>query len=388
MRGNETMHCVSPFLKHFLRLSVAGRVYIQCPLERSRLSSTLPPKRSAAGFALTSPPHMRLPSTLAAAAVSALLLGSQPNLPVLAEPPSSEALATLRKGYQAATDGLLPSADTLLTKSIVEWKRTAQPPDELSALYKVRGTVRQQQGRNSDAVADLDEAIALLASPSAKPDPAEAQRSYLLRARLNAAVRRWTEAEDDFTSAIARLDDLEAIESTNPYIYSERSSVRSRLGKFSLAADDALTASVDFKLIGDKLRSLLSASDFALASYGAGNFDEGVARMRSTFTSYGSKSPATNNPDDIGTLQALARREAELHLVYAGHLYREGQAAEAQKQWETGCIRLESFVTDAVERLANEAALRDRETAQAESSGKEAAGTLRAASVAGRKVGR
>ena len=107
--------------------------------------------------------------------------------------------------------------------------------------------------------------------------------------------------------------------------------------------------------------------------------------LQSTFTSYGAKSPATNNPDDIGTLQALARREAELHLAYASHLYGTSagsKSAEAQKQWETGCIRLESFVTDALQRQEDETRLRAQEATQSEASGKELAGTLKAASVA------
>ena len=105
---------------------------------------------------------------------------------------------------------------------------------------------------------------------------------------------------------------------------------------------------------------------------------------QSTFTSYGAKSPSTNNPDDIGTLQDLARREAELHLAYASHLYgtSSGGTTEAQKQWETGCIRLESFVTDAIQRQEDETRLRAQEAMQSEASGKELAGTLKAASVA------
>ncbi len=328
---------------------------------------------------------MRWPSTLAAAAASAIFMSNAPHWPALAaEAPPTEALATLRKAYQAATDGLLPTADALLTKSVAEWKRSAQPVDEIAALYKVRGTVRQGQGRTADAIADLDEAVNLLNSPLAKPSSAEVQRTYLQRARLNAAVKRWKEAEADFSAAIARLDDLEAIEATNPYLYSERSNVRSRLGDWAGAADDALAASVEFKDIGDKLRSLLASSDASLALYGSGEIEEALQRMRSTFTSYGTRSPASNNPDDIGTLQALARREAELHLAYAAHLYgADGQRTEAQRQWQTGCIRLESFITDAEQRLADEEALRAQEAMQAEATGKEVAGTLRASSVAG-----
>ena len=340
-------------------------------------------------------------SSIAAAAASALILvaPSSPHNNLMppaafaataATAPSAEALATLRKGYQAASDGLFPTADTLLTKSIGEWKKTSQPPDEVAALYKVRGTVRQQQGRVADAVSDLDEAVNYLVAEPSSANPAEVQRAYLQRARLNAALERWTAAEADFSQAIARLDALDAIESTNPYVYKERGNVRSRLGKWDGAAEDAVTASIEFKAIGDKLRSLLASSDAALALYGAGDIDEAVTRMKGAFTSYGNKSPASNNPDDIGLLQQLARREAELHLAYAAHLSSgEGEAkgssdgSAARKQWETGCIRLESFVTDAIQRQEEEAALRATEAKQSEASGKELGGTLKASSVAG-----
>ena len=91
-----------------------------------------------------------------------------------------------------------------------------------------------------------------------------------------------------------RLDELDAIEATNPFLFSERSAARSRLGDFAGAADDALEASVEFKDVGDKLRSLLASSDAALALYGSGEVDEAVQRMKQTFTSYGNKSPASN----------------------------------------------------------------------------------------------
>lgn len=323
----------------------------------------------------------RLPPPLLACFASTVLFCAPLSDPALAAPPSADAQATLRRGVQAASAGLLPSADALLTTSIGEWKRTSQPPNELSAIYKVRSTVRKEQGQLQPALADLDEAVALASAPSAQPDAAELQRTYLQRARIEAALERWKEAEADYGRAIALLDQLDAIESTNPYVYAERSAARSRLGLFEGAADDALTASEDFRTIGDKLRSLLASADASLALYGAGDVDEAVKRMVKTFSSYGTRSPASNNPDDIGLLQSLARREAELHLAYAAHEYAAGQRAEAESQWNTGCIRLESFVTDAQQRLSDEASLRALEAERAEASGKEAP-SLRAASVA------
>ena len=231
-------------------------------------------------------------------------------------------------------------------------------------------------------MSDLDDAVSLLLSPGAKAGPPDVQRAFLQRARLNAALERWTAAEADFTQAITRLDELDAIESTNPFLYNERASVRSRLGRYGGAADDALTAAVEFKAIGDKLRSLLASSDAALALYG-GATSTRPSRMKATFTSYGTKSPATNNPDDIGNLQALARGGAALGVRGAPLWDRPANAEAAKKQWETGCIRLESFVTDAMQRQEEEAQLREAEARQSEASGREMGGTLKASSVAG-----
>lgn len=315
---------------------------------------------------------------LAACLATSLLLPVQP--PALAAaPPSAEAQATLRKGMEAAAAGLLPSADLKLSSSIDEWKRSAQPPDEVSALLKTRAGVRRQQARLTEALADLDEAVPLLVSPEARPDPAEVQRTYALRARVNAELGRWKPAEADLSAAIERLETLDAIEATNPFLFAERSAARARLGQYEGAADDALRAAVDFQSIGDRVRRLGALADASLALYGAGDVSEATAKMKLVFSTI--KGAASNNPDDIGLLQELSQKEAELHLAYAGHLLAaDGKRAEAEAQWQTGCVRLEGFVQDAQERSRAEAELRAAEAAQAEALGKEAP-PLKAASV-------
>ena len=296
-------------------------------------------------------------------------------MPCVAEPPSAEAQATLRRGFKAASEGVLSTADTLLSQSLDEWIRTKQPPDETSALYKQRAIVRKQQNKLEPALADLTSAITLMQEPGSKPDPAEIQRTYVLRARVNEALERWQPAESDLSNAISRLDDLDAIEATNPFLFAERASARSLLGSFTGAADDATRAEADFKAIGDRIRRLLSAADSALALYGAGDVPEAVEKMRFTFKNKGV--PASNNPDDIPLLQELSRKDAELHLAYAAHLYGAAdRRADAETQWESGCIRLEAYVRDGVERREQEAALIEEEQRQAQ--GK----ALRAPSVA------
>jgi len=342
---------------------------------------------------------MRLPHALtsraAAACLAASLVTMPVHLPALAAPPSAAAQATLRRGMQAASDGLLTSADTLLSTSIDEWKRSAQPPDETSALLKMRANVRQSQGRLADARADLDDAVSLILSPSSKPDPAEIQRTYVLRARVNAQLQRWRDAEADLSAAIDRLDELDAIEANNPFLFSERSAARSRLGDFGGASEDSQRAAADFKAIGDKTRRLLAAADAALALYDGDDVKAATEQMRYVFANV--RTAVSNNPDDIGLLQELSRKEAELHLAYAAHLYASGGSGgsggnaadgklqqpaavvpekvrvEAEKEWQGGCVRLEGFVADALERQREEALLRDEEQKRSEALGRDAA---------------
>ena len=110
--------------------------------------------------------------------------------------------------------------------------------------------------------------------------------------------------------------------------------------------------------------------------------------------------PSSNNPDDVPRLQELARTDAELHLAYAADLLArptppsadtaaggagrssKEQRARAEVQWESGCIRLEAFVTDAEARVSEEAALRAQEADVAIAAGKEVGSTMRASSVA------
>ena len=308
---------------------------------------------------------VRLASRVAACALAACLVTSPPH-PLLAAEPTAEAQATLRKGYRALSEGTYTTADKLLTESINEWQKTRQPPDETAALYKSRATVRQRQDRLDEALADLTESVKLLQADGSKPDPAEVQRTYVLRARVNEQLQKWKAAEADLTDAINRLDDLDAIEATNPYLFAERSTARSRLGDFTGASEDAFRAEADFKSIGDKVRRLLTAADGALALYGSGDVAAGVEKMRYVFANKGM--PASNNPDDIGLLQELSRKDAELHLAYAAHLYNngDGKRSDAETQWESGCIRIEAYVADGLERQKEEAALLAKEQEQAQ----------------------
>ena len=285
-----------------------------------------------------------------------------------AQQPSLEQVQNLRAAFNAAQEGLPKKAEDLLSKAVVQWVN--QPPDELAAVFKTRGAVRMQLGTPQLAIDDFTEAIRLLRLPEAqKADPAEVLRTYQLRARAHGELREWKEQELDLSSAIERLDNLPVLESTNPYLFAERSSARLRMGDYAGAAEDAEQAELDFGAIGEKIRRVTMGADKALSLYGEGREADAVSAMLNTFKKKGEV--VSNNPDDIALLQELSRKDAELHLAYAAHLSSEGRLSEATRQWESGCIRLEAYVRDGQNRLQEEERLRGLEAAAAEKSGRE-----------------
>ena len=62
--------------------------------------------------------------------------------------PSDEAQASLRRAFKASSEGILPMADELFTKAIVDW--SDQPPDEQAALYKACKICRKKPHRSAN----------------------------------------------------------------------------------------------------------------------------------------------------------------------------------------------------------------------------------------------
>lgn len=254
-------------------------------------------------------------------------------------------------------DGDFPKAEMALTQSLADFK--GQPPDEVAGLFKTRADVRATLGEDlTAALRDYDEAVRLLVedaelSDRSKADQAELPRSYLARAALEHRLARWQAEEADLTRAEAGLEKLSRLEQTNPFLYQNRAQARMRLGQWAAAATDALEAEQQFKDTGDKIRKTLAAADAALAMYGAGDVDDSVAKMKQVFREKGL--PSTNNPDDLPLLQELSRADAELHLAFAASLHADGKTDKAKEQWESGCIRLQAYVTDGLERLEEQA---------------------------------
>ena len=231
---------------------------------------------------------MLLPAAVARSAiacVAALSLSCSPLQlapAAAAAPPSAESQSALQKAFQSAQAGSYASADTQLGKLILEWEKTGQPDDETAALYKTRGVCRQSLGQLPAAREDLSQALRLSMTPGSKPDPAEVQRTYQLRARVNQKLGNSREQAEDLTAAITRLDQLDAIEATNPQLFKDRAEARMRTKEWAGAAEDAERAQIEFKQLGDKIRALVSAADGALALYSTARL--GVASPTPTLT--------------------------------------------------------------------------------------------------------
>ena len=58
-------------------------------------------------------------------------------------------------------------------------------------------------------------------------------------------------------------------------------------------------------------------------------------------------------------LQDLSRKDAELHLALAAKLASKGKAVDASALWETGCVRLKTYVDDATARIVADDAKTD-----------------------------
>ena len=85
-----------------------------------------------------------------------------------------------------------------------------------------------------------------------------------------------------------------------------------------------------------------------MALLGAGD-EAGSAETRRIFAQ--KSNPRTNNPDDIPLLQELSRKDAELHLALGAKLAAKGAGQDASALWETGCVRLRTYVDDATARV-------------------------------------
>ena len=269
-------------------------------------------------------------------------------VPAYAIDPSPAALQIVQQALESSS-AQKSDAVPLLDKAINTWKSEKLPDDELAGLYRLRADARNRFGDSDKAEADLSEVVRLLRGPgAAAADPAELPRALLFRARLEFTRGAWAAAREDASAALALDDNLENLEQKNPFTYELLGRAALRDGDFAAAAVAFGDAEKSHDRVGDAIRARNAGADRALALLGAGD-DAGSTESRRIFAQ--KSNPRTNNPDDIPLLQELSRKDAELHLALGAKLAAKGDAKDANALWETGCVRLRTYVNDATARI-------------------------------------
>ena len=141
---------------------------------------------------------------------------------------------------------------------------------------------------------------------------------------------------------------MENLEQKNPFTYELLGRASLREGDFAAAAAAFGSAEKTHDRVGDAIRARNAGADRALALLGAGDA-AGSTETRRIFAQ--KSNPRTNNPDAIPLLQELSRKDAELHLALGAKLAAKGDAKDATALWETGCVRLRTYVDDATARI-------------------------------------
>ena len=280
----------------------------------------------------------------------ALLAGilSATVVPAYAIDPSPAALQIVQQALESSS-AQKSDAVPLLDKAINTWKKEKLPDDELAGLYRLRADARNRLGAPDKAEADLTEVVRLLRGPgAAAADPAELPRALLFRARLAFARSAWSAAREDAAAALALDDNLENLEQKNPFTYELLGRAALRDGDYAAAAASFGDAEKAHDRVGDAIRARNAGADRALALLGAGDA-AGSTETRRIFAQ--KSNPRTNNPDDIPLLQELSRKDAELHLALGAKLAAKGDGKDANALWETGCVRLRTYVDDATARI-------------------------------------
>ena len=326
-------------------------------------------------------------------AVGVALLGaiSISSIPALAVEPSAASLELVQSAL-AASSAQRSDAVPLLTTAISAWQREKLPDDELAGLLKLRADCYAREGSSDSAEKDLASEIKLLEG-NTQADPAELPRALLARARLAAARGAWAPAKTDAAKALELDEDLPPLEQRNPFAFELVARSAAKTADFPTAADYYGLAEKAHDRIGDAIRARNAGADRALALY-RGRAETVLssilplrrlrgtaaacqrrknhrkrsspcrARSRHRYASddataaaesrrvFAQKSrPVSNNPDDVPLLQELSRKDAELHLALGARLAKSGADRDASALWETGCVRLRTYVDDATARI-------------------------------------
>lgn len=277
------------------------------------------------------------------------------------KPPTDSEIKLLRSAFEALY-GVRDAekAETLLTQAITAWER--QPPDERAALYRVRGDCYTALLNADLAVQDYTTTIDLLTGEGGElADPAELPAARLGRARALRGMGKLSQeqnaiAANDYKESFllsSRDDwdtDQETIEdgaSRNPYAAWEWGMVRRGAGDYNGAAESHTLASLAFKDIGDRARSVISALDAGIDLAATDKSAEAQKTLEDSI-----KRTTSVEGTDIELLQRVIAKEGEARIALASVLWGSGDKPGAEKQLGEASARLDQLQADADAREA------------------------------------
>uniref|UniRef100_A0A0G4FIH9 Uncharacterized protein n=1 Tax=Chromera velia CCMP2878 TaxID=1169474 RepID=A0A0G4FIH9_9ALVE len=273
-----------------------------------------------------------------------------------------------------------------LSDAIDVWQSTNKAPDEISALYKLRGQMFLRRGEAEKALQDFNSAVSFIYRPGSNPDPEEIPSTLVFRAEaqrqtgarnldlaekdLNDALRLMASGEiplvtdpttlEPFTMSTESADKLasskrfaELMEQTQINVdfppptreaLRRRGQLRLLQSKFNEAAGDFSLYIASALNAGDGVNAESTRAELGMALWGQGDVS-GAERQWLLMV----KNTPLQKASDLGipALQRLSLREAEMHAALAGHFQQMGRPVVARGELQQACERFRASKTAA-----------------------------------------
>jgi tetratricopeptide (TPR) repeat protein len=276
------------------------------------------------------------------------------------KPPTNGEIKLLRDAFSVLYGERNPEkAEPLLNQVVDAWER--QAPDERAALYRVRGDCYMELLKAEDAAKDYTIAIDFLNGPGGnKADPEELPAATLGRGRAmrsiansgtKLSIEQYKQISNDYQTSL-RLSSREEWDTDeeneadgatrNPYAAWEWGMAKRGAGDAKGAAEVHSLASLAFKDIGDRARSVISALDAGIDLAGTEDVNEARKVLESAI-----KSTTSVEGRDVELLQRVIAKEGEARMALASLLWSSNEKAAAENQFGEACGRLDQLQADA-----------------------------------------
>jgi len=265
-----------------------------------------------------------------------------------AEEPSQEDIKALQMAFSAVRRlGDFPSRTSLteaedrLTDSLTRWRQRpggAGPADEVSAILRTRALVKLRSGAAEAALSDLDAALDELKRLPKGSTSDEPPRVWMARGEALVARRSWKEALESYDTSAELMG--EPIE--DPNLFSERGSVKRRLGDFVGAVADFDAAEECFRRVGARIEAEIEAEKAGVCVIGTDAWDTAGDRLNGVI-----RRTIGLLSKEVKILQQVVIADVDARVAMAALSWHRGREEVAEAYWRDACLRLDALVDDA-----------------------------------------